>query len=68
MARGWKIPAASLRRGIAGARWPGRFDVVDRRGPVVLDGAHNADAARALARQRKTRLERASERRLMLLT
>lgn len=54
MARGWKIPAASLRRGIAGARWPGRFDVVDRRGPVVLDGAHNADAARALARAWRT--------------
>lgn len=54
IARGWKIPEAALRRGIAGARWPGRFDVVDRRGPVVLDGAHNADAARALARAWRT--------------
>lgn len=35
--------------GVARARWPGRFDVIRRNPPVVLDGAHNPAAARALA-------------------
>lgn len=48
--RGWPVSASVLRRGFGRTRWPGRFDVVRARGPVVVDGAHNADAARALAR------------------
>ena len=36
-------------RGLAGARWPGRFEVVRRRPTVVLDGAHNGSSAEALA-------------------
>jgi dihydrofolate synthase/folylpolyglutamate synthase len=40
----------AIRAGLARARWPGRFEVLryhDRQ--VVLDGAHNPAAARALA-------------------
>jgi len=49
--RGWRLDDDAVRRGFAAARWPGRFDV-SRRGTtdVILDGAHNPDAARVLAR------------------
>jgi folylpolyglutamate synthase/dihydropteroate synthase len=38
---------AAIERGLAGLRWPGRFEVVER--AVVLDGAHNDASAQALA-------------------
>jgi dihydrofolate synthase/folylpolyglutamate synthase len=39
----------ALREALAGVRSPGRLEVVSRHPLVVLDGAHNPDAARALA-------------------
>jgi dihydropteroate synthase len=39
-----------LRRGLRRANWPGRFEVVERDPTVVLDGAHNPGACRAVAR------------------
>jgi dihydrofolate synthase/folylpolyglutamate synthase len=56
LAERWGITVddATLRRGLAKARWPGRLEVVDgspvglRR--VLLDGAHNPAGAAALAR------------------
>lgn len=40
--KGWHIPDAAIRSGLAAVRWPGRFEVL-RRAPVfLLDGAHNA--------------------------
>jgi len=48
--RGWRMPGAAVRRGFSRARWPGRFDVIRRRPPVVVDGAHNIEAAEVLAR------------------
>ena len=38
-----------IERGIAGTRWPGRFEVVSEEPLLVIDGAHNEDAARQLA-------------------
>jgi dihydrofolate synthase/folylpolyglutamate synthase len=38
-----------LRQALAGSTSPGRLEVVSRHPLVVLDGAHNPDAARALA-------------------
>lgn len=48
---GWDLPDASIRSGLAGAFWPGRFDVWQMAGKtrLVLDGAHNPAGARALA-------------------
>ena len=42
----------AIRRGFATARWPGRLELLNTTpiGPVLLDGAHNPAAARALAR------------------
>ena len=39
----------AIRAGLAGARWPGRFQIVRRDPVVILDGAHNPAGARALA-------------------
>jgi dihydrofolate synthase/folylpolyglutamate synthase len=45
-----RVPADARRRGYAAARWPGRLELVTARGrEVLLDGAHNADGAAALA-------------------
>lgn len=48
---GAPLPPERLRRGLAAARSPGRLELVRRPGapPVLLDGAHNPDAARSLA-------------------
>lgn len=48
-ARGWPIPDGAIYAGLRKATWPGRFDVVARQPWVVVDGAHNPAAARALA-------------------
>lgn len=47
--RGWDIPAAAEVAGIAEARWPGRFEVVDAAPLTIIDGGHNAQGAQALA-------------------
>jgi dihydrofolate synthase/folylpolyglutamate synthase len=47
--QGWKISPAAIRDGLAGARWPGRLEIVAEQPLVVLDGAHNPAAARVVA-------------------
>jgi dihydrofolate synthase/folylpolyglutamate synthase len=47
--RGWPISDDAIARGFAAARWPGRLQRRRWRGiPLLLDGAHNPAAARAL--------------------
>ena len=46
---GQRLDEDSLREALAGATSPGRLEVASRHPLVVLDGAHNPDAARALA-------------------
>jgi len=45
------LDAETVRRGIAAVRWPGRLDTLPRAGrrPLLVDGAHNAAGAEALA-------------------
>lgn len=45
---GFTIPADSIRRGLSETRWPGRFQIVEGAPRVILDGAHNPAACRAL--------------------
>ena len=45
-----RVDDGAIGRGLARLRWPGRFEVVGARPPVVLDGAHNGASAAALAR------------------
>ncbi|MCS7066501.1 MAG: hypothetical protein NZL85_09580, partial [Fimbriimonadales bacterium] len=48
--QGYAIPDEAIERGVARAWLPGRMQVVGESPLVVLDGAHNPDAAAALAR------------------
>lgn len=49
-AAGLRIDARAFQKGLASVRWPGRFQII-KKGPrtLVIDGAHNPEAARALA-------------------
>lgn len=46
--RGVDVPDRALRDGLAAARFPGRFEVVQRDPLVLLDGAHNREKAQSL--------------------
>jgi dihydrofolate synthase/folylpolyglutamate synthase len=47
-ARGWAIPEAAVREGLAGVEWPARVEVVARRPAVIVDAAHNAASIASL--------------------
>lgn len=49
-AKGFRVSAESIERGIAETQWPGRLEKLESRPDVYLDGAHNPGAARELAR------------------
>ncbi|MFQ5827556.1 MAG: bifunctional folylpolyglutamate synthase/dihydrofolate synthase [Candidatus Methylomirabilia bacterium] len=46
---GIEVKEEAIRQGLAGVRWPGRFQLTGRDPWVVLDGAHNPGGAQALA-------------------
>ena len=46
-ARGYAVPTAAIRAGMADVHWPGRLEYFGR---VILDGAHNDPGVRALCR------------------
>ncbi len=47
--RGWAVDGEALRRGLAAAVWPGRFEILCRRPLVIVDGAHNPNGVEVLA-------------------
>lgn len=47
---GFKVSEAAVREGLEQTRWPGRLEQVTQDPRVLLDGAHNPDAALTLAR------------------
>jgi dihydrofolate synthase / folylpolyglutamate synthase len=44
-AQGLKIEVSAIQRGFASVVWPGRFELLRRDPPLVIDSAHNADSA-----------------------
>jgi dihydropteroate synthase len=48
-ALGVEVGESDVARGLRGAHWPGRFEVMDTDPMVVLDGAHNPRACVAVA-------------------
>lgn len=42
---GVNIPEAALLKGFAEVVWPGRFEVVRKTPPIIIDSAHNPDSA-----------------------
>ena len=61
--RGLSVEPAAYARGLAGVRWPGRFEVVEGTPTVVIDGAMNGASA---ARLRES-LDHLHYRRLVLV-
>jgi dihydrofolate synthase/folylpolyglutamate synthase len=47
--RGLNINAEQVRQGLATTQWPGRFEILRERPPLVVDCAHNKDSAIKLA-------------------
>jgi dihydrofolate synthase/folylpolyglutamate synthase len=47
-ARGVSLPETAVREGLAAGRWPGRLEVVGERPRILVDGAHNPAACRAV--------------------
>ncbi|HET8760703.1 MAG TPA: folylpolyglutamate synthase/dihydrofolate synthase family protein [Nitrospiria bacterium] len=47
--RGLAIPIDAIRRGLARVRWEGRLERIKSRPTILVDGAHNAAGAAALA-------------------
>ncbi|MFZ6029490.1 MAG: bifunctional folylpolyglutamate synthase/dihydrofolate synthase [Chloroflexota bacterium] len=47
-AHGLPVREDAIRRGFAAVRWPCRFEILQRRPPLVVDSAHNRDSARRL--------------------
>jgi dihydrofolate synthase/folylpolyglutamate synthase len=45
---GMNLPDEAFRTGLRQVCWPGRFQLVVRTPPVIVDGAHNPDGAAAL--------------------
>ncbi len=62
--KGVEIPERAVREGLESARWPGRLEILSEDPYLILDGAHNPHAARAL---RKTLEEDLVFRRLILV-
>ncbi len=46
--KGWNIPESALREGLKDTQWEGRMEVAGRHPTVILDCAHNPDAAKKL--------------------
>jgi dihydrofolate synthase / folylpolyglutamate synthase len=51
--RGAKINAAQIDKGFRSVHWPGRFQQIHKHPDIIIDGAHNPQAARELARALK---------------
>lgn len=47
--KGYQISEEALREGLKKTVWPGRFTVAHREPLILIDGAHNEDAARRLS-------------------
>ncbi|MBN1668998.1 MAG: bifunctional folylpolyglutamate synthase/dihydrofolate synthase [Anaerolineales bacterium] len=45
---GLQVRPAAIESGFANTSWPGRFEIVQKQPPLVLDSAHNTDSAARL--------------------
>jgi len=46
-ANGWNIPGEAMKKGLAGVRWPARFEVLQKHPVFIADGAHNPQGVSA---------------------
>jgi dihydrofolate synthase/folylpolyglutamate synthase len=52
--KGFKVSSQDIREGLKKSIWPGRMQVVAKNPTIILDGAHNPKAMKALADSIKT--------------
>jgi len=45
-----ELPVKKIKEGIEKTQWPGRFQLIDDKAKIILDGAHNEDAAKQLVK------------------
>ncbi len=48
--KGFPVETRHMREGLRRAEWPGRMQMIGKNPTIIVDGAHNAAAVRALAR------------------
>lgn len=46
--QGWSVSDEAVCAGFAAVAWPGRFEVLQRNPPLIVDSAHNRDSAHRL--------------------
>ncbi len=46
--KGYNISDADIRRGLVNTKWPGRLEVLSKEPVLIIDGAHNPQAAEVL--------------------
>ncbi len=61
---GFAISAADIAQGLAGVKWPGRFQIVRQHPAVLIDGAHNVASMKRLVSNIK---EYFSDKRILLV-
>ncbi len=50
---GWDLPPATVKRGLETTHWPGRCQLISQEPVMLVDGAHNPEAAGALVQTLK---------------
>lgn len=55
--KGFPVPREAIYQGFAKTKWLGRFTTIHRSPRIIVDGAHNEDAARKLAKTIKEQLK-----------
>jgi dihydrofolate synthase/folylpolyglutamate synthase len=63
--KGYKISEDNIRQGLMKTRWPGRFEIVNPDPTVIIDGAHNVEAAVVLSTGLKTYF---TDKKIMFIT
>lgn len=51
--KGWNISSDHLKQGLAGVRWPARFELLRRNPVFIADGGHNPQGIQAVAESLK---------------
>lgn len=65
--QGVQISEEALRAGLAAARWPGRFELLQKRPALVVDSAHNENSAQKLRAALATYFPRPPRRQLAVI-
>ena len=57
---GFRISTENIKKGLNGAKWPARFEILNHNPLVIADGSHNADGMRAFVETAKEVIDKKS--------